>query len=72
MSAAGSARTGSGAAPIPYARPLALAIAVERGHSEQWASLAQLLEIDPAQIQSATVAALAWAEEAISAPRAQG
>ena len=56
----------------PYARPLALAIAVERGHSEQWASLAQLLGIDPAQIQSATVAALAWAEEAISAPRAQG
>ncbi len=51
-----------------YARHLALAIAVERGRSAQWSRLAVALGVDPGDIQAATVAALAGAEDAMRRP----
>jgi EAL and modified HD-GYP domain-containing signal transduction protein len=51
-----------------YARYLMLAITVERGRTESWMKAAELLDLSPEQIETASLSALAWAEEALQAP----
>lgn len=51
----------------PYARYLALAIAVERGRMEQVARIADQLELDAPSIEAASYEAQHWTEQALTA-----
>ena len=49
----------------PYGRYLMLALALEKGRSDQVEKLAQTLDLDPSLLAGNSLAALAWAEEAM-------
>lgn len=54
----------------PYARYLQLALAMERGRASRAGELARDLGIEPGNLGPASIAALAWAEEALDATQA--